>query len=55
MYIWLAYKHLISNASNPPDSSIFFPEMGLGIQTMDADWIIMEINNHLWGTENGYL
>ena len=28
-----------------------FPEMDLGIWTMDADWIITEIDNHFWGTE----
>ena len=32
-----------------------FPEMDLGIQTTDADWIITEIDNHFWGAENGYL
>ena len=25
--------------------------MGLGIRTTDADWIITEIDDHLWGTE----
>ena len=49
------YPGVLTVPPTSPDLSVFFPEMGLGIQTTDADWIITEIDNHLWRKENGYL
>ena len=39
----------------PPRFIRVFPEMGLGKRITNTNWIITEIDKHLYGTENGYL